>query len=38
MRKRPIGLAAGEFAIPAGFFDPLPAELVAAFAGEPESP
>ena len=36
-RKRPIGLAAGEFAIPASFFDPLPAELVAAFAGEPES-
>jgi len=36
-RKRPIGLAAGEFAVPASFFDPLPEELVAAFAGESES-
>lgn len=31
---RPIGLAAGEFEIPKAFFDPLPAELEAAFAGE----
>lgn len=38
-RKRPIGLglAAGEFTIPASFFDPLPEDLVAAFAGESES-
>jgi antitoxin (DNA-binding transcriptional repressor) of toxin-antitoxin stability system len=36
-RKRPIGLAAGEFAIPASFFEPLPADLVAAYAGESES-
>jgi antitoxin (DNA-binding transcriptional repressor) of toxin-antitoxin stability system len=36
-RKRPIGLAAGEFAIPASFFEPLPADMVAAFAGEPDS-
>ena len=33
-RKRPIGLGAGEFTIPASFFDPLPEDLVAAFAGE----
>ncbi len=33
-RKRPIGLATGEFKIPRRFFDPLPAELEAAFAGE----
>ena len=33
-RKRPIGLAAGEFTVPSGFFDPLPEELGAAFAGE----
>ena len=37
MRKRPIGLAAGEFSVPASFFDPLPQDLVAAFAGESES-
>jgi len=36
-RKRPIGLAAGEFTIPASFFDPLPEDLLAAFAGESES-
>ena len=36
-RKRPIGLAAGEFIIPANFFDPLPEDLVTAFAGESES-
>ena len=35
-RKRPIGLAAGEFTIPASFFDPLPEDLVAAFAGQSE--
>lgn len=33
-RKRPIGLAAGEFKIPKSFFEPLPADLEAAFAGE----
>ena len=37
LRKRPIGLAAGEFTVPASFFDPLPQELVAAFGGESES-
>lgn len=34
VHQRPIGLAAGEFEIPKRFFDPLPAELEAAFAGE----
>lgn len=34
VRKRPIGLAAGEFEIPKSFFEPLPADLEAAFAGE----
>ena len=36
-RKRPIGLAVGEFTIPPSFFDPLPEDLVAAFGGESES-
>jgi prevent-host-death family protein len=33
-RKRPIGLAAGEFKIPKSFFESLPADLEATFAGE----
>lgn len=33
-RKRPIGLAAGEFTIPPRFFEPLPEDLIAALAGE----
>lgn len=30
---RPFGLAKGEFIIPAGFYDPLPEEILAAFEG-----
>ncbi len=33
-RKRPIGLAKGEFTVPKGFFEPLPEELVQAFEGD----
>lgn len=33
-RKRPIGLAAGQFRVPPRFFDPLPENLLAAFSGE----
>ena len=33
-RKRPIGLAKGQFAIPKEFFEPLPEGLVQAFQGE----
>jgi antitoxin (DNA-binding transcriptional repressor) of toxin-antitoxin stability system len=33
-RKRPIGLARGQFTIPKEFFDPLPEELVQGFQGE----
>ena len=32
--KRPVGLAAGQFEIPDGFFEPLPPEIVEAFRGE----
>jgi len=32
-KKRPIGLAQGEFEIPPEFFDPLPDDLLAAFEG-----
>jgi len=32
--KRPVGLAKGEFTIPPEFFEPLPKEILAAFAGE----
>ena len=32
--KRPIGLAKGEFSVPPEFFEPLPDDLLAAFAGE----
>ncbi len=30
---RPVGLASGEFEVPATFFEPLPDELVDAFEG-----
>jgi antitoxin (DNA-binding transcriptional repressor) of toxin-antitoxin stability system len=33
--KRPIGLAKGSFTVPAAFFETLPADLLAAFSGEP---
>lgn len=32
--KRPIGLAKGQFEIPAEFFEPLPEEIVKAFQGK----
>lgn len=32
-RKRPIGLAAGEFALPQSFFDPLPEDVLGSFSG-----
>ena len=32
--KRPIGLAKGEFKIPADFFEPLPEDFVEAFEGK----
>ena len=32
--KRLIGLAKGEFSVPPEFFEPLPDDLLAAFAGE----
>lgn len=35
-KKRPIGLAKGEFSVPPEFFEPLPEDLAAAFAGERE--
>lgn len=33
LKARPIGLAKGEFELPASFFDPLPDSLVEAFEG-----
>jgi prevent-host-death family protein len=33
-KRRPIGLASREFAVPASFFEPLPAELEASLRGE----
>jgi antitoxin (DNA-binding transcriptional repressor) of toxin-antitoxin stability system len=33
-RKRPIGLAKGEFIVPPEFFEPLPDDLLAAFTGQ----
>jgi hypothetical protein len=33
---RPIGLSKGAFEVPAGFFDPLPNEILDAFEGVPE--
>lgn len=35
-RKRPIGLAKGQFTIPESFFKPLPDDLLKAFSGQPE--
>ncbi len=32
-RRRPAGLCAGEFVVPSGFDDPLPAEVLDAFEG-----
>jgi antitoxin (DNA-binding transcriptional repressor) of toxin-antitoxin stability system len=32
-RKRPIGLAKGQFAVPKEFFEPLPEEIVQVFQG-----
>lgn len=32
--KRPIGLAKGEFEVTSEFFEPLPAEMLAAFNGD----
>jgi antitoxin (DNA-binding transcriptional repressor) of toxin-antitoxin stability system len=37
MKPRPIGLAAGEFQVPATFFEPLPEDILAGF-GEPADP
>lgn len=33
-KKRPIGLAKGEFEVPPEFFDPLPDDMLAAFEGK----
>ena len=33
-RPRPIGLARGQFTVPATFFEPLPDEILAALRGE----
>jgi len=33
-KKRPIGLAAGNFKVPASFFEPLPEEVLSSFSGE----
>jgi len=35
-RKRPIGLAKGQFIIPDSFFEPLPDALLTAFSGQSE--
>ena len=32
-RRRPVGLAHGQFSLPASFFDPLPDDLLDAFEG-----
>ena len=32
--KRPIGLAKGQFTVPAEFFEPLPADIIEAFNGK----
>ena len=32
-RKRPVGLARGELAVPGSFFEPLPEDLVREFEG-----
>jgi antitoxin (DNA-binding transcriptional repressor) of toxin-antitoxin stability system len=33
VHPRPIGLAKGQFSVPASFFDPLPDELLDSFEG-----
>ncbi|MBM4254427.1 MAG: type II toxin-antitoxin system Phd/YefM family antitoxin [Deltaproteobacteria bacterium] len=33
-RKRPIGLAKGEFIVPPEFFEPLPDDILNAFSGQ----
>jgi hypothetical protein len=33
IRQRPIGLAKGQLEIPAGFFEPLPPDILDAFEG-----
>lgn len=33
IKRRPIGLAKGQVQIPAGFFEPLPDEILDAFEG-----
>ncbi|MCQ8104324.1 DUF2281 domain-containing protein [Methylomonas sp. SURF-2] len=33
IRQRPIGLAKGQFEIPASFFEPLPNDILNAFEG-----
>lgn len=33
-KKRPIGLAKGQFTIPDSFLEPLPDELLTAFSGQ----
>lgn len=35
-RKRPIGLAKGQFTIPDSFFEPLPDDLLKAFSEQSE--
>ena len=34
-QKRQLGLAQGEFTVPASFFEPLPEDLLDAFEGNP---
>lgn len=33
-KPRPIGVAKGEFEVPASFFEPLPEEILEAFEGQ----
>ena len=33
-KKRPIGLAKGQFTIPPSFFEPIPGDLLDAFSGK----
>lgn len=35
-KKRPIGLAKGQFTVPTSFFEPLPDDLIKAFEGHDE--
>ena len=34
LKKRPIGLAAATFSVPASFFEPLPEDVIRSFHGE----